>query len=125
MLADLDKLVHRAHTTQYSPVANGHVTCHLRIVTCNAIITHKTIMRKVAIRHDQAIFSDHGFVTVLCTTVDRYEFTDGRIVANKYVRVFTLELKILRYGCDNRPREYPAVLPDTGAFHDRDIGTYP
>src|SRR4030095_9745830 len=121
MLPDLHELVNSAHSANDRPVANRYMTRYLRVVTHYTIIAHKTIVCEMAIGHDQAILPDHGFITILGTTVYGYEFTDRGSIAYIYVGVFTLEFQILRDCCDNGAGEYPAVLPDPCSLHDRYI----
>ena len=92
MLTNFYKLVNGAHTTDNSPVANRYMPCHLRIITGNTIITHQTIMRKMAIRHDQAVFANHRFITILRTTVYCNKFTDGCTITYIYIGILALEL---------------------------------
>ena len=85
MGTDGHKLVYSTHATDNSPIADGNMPCHLCIITGNAIITHKTIVGKMTIGHDKAIFSDNSFIPVFCTAVHCNKLTDGGTIA--YINV--------------------------------------
>ena len=58
MLANFYKLVYGTHTGQDGIITNGYVAGHLGIIAHDTIIANNTIMRKMAVGHDQAILSD-------------------------------------------------------------------
>lgn len=125
MAPDIDKLVYSAHAPDYGPVADRHVTGYLTIITHNAVISHNTVVGKMAIGHDQAVLADHRFFPVLGTPVNGYKFPDRSTITDIYIGIFALEFQVLRYGCNNRPRKDPAILANPRSFHDRNIGANP
>src|SRR6185503_18655617 len=101
------------------------MTCHLCVITHDAVIANNTIMSKMAISHDQAIAADHRFFPVNCTTINGYKLTDNCIVANNHLGIFALELQVLWNGSDNSPGKNAAVFTNSCPFHDRNIRAYP
>ena len=93
MLPDFYKLMYRTHTSQDGIIANGNMTCNLGIITHDAIIANNTIMRQVAIGHDQAVFANSCFPAVFCTTVNGYKFPDRCIVANYHNGIFIFKFR--------------------------------
>src|SRR5436190_6537951 len=118
MLADINELVNGSHTPNDRPVTNGHMASHLRIVAHDTVVTNNTVMGKMAIGHDQAVFANDRLISCLGATVHSYKLTYGRTISYKYIGIFPLEFKILRDRGYHRPWKYPAISPDTGAFHD-------
>jgi hypothetical protein len=84
-----------------------------------------TVVRNVAIRHDQAIVAHNRAPSVFGTAMDGYEFPDGGSITNHNSCFFFFKLKILRCCCDDRAREDAAVFTDPCAFHDGDIASDP
>src|SRR5678816_330367 len=125
MRSNIDKLVYGAHSPQNRPVANGDMSGHLGIVAHYTVITNYAIMRQVAIRHYQAIFPNHGFLSHFCSSVDCYVFADRSIISNANGRIFTLEFKILRNGGDNGSGKNATIFSDARTFHDGYIRTDP
>jgi hypothetical protein len=125
VLPDLYKLVHSAHAANDRPVANGHMTRNLGVIAGNAIVANETIMGKMAIGHDEAVLTDHRLVTILGAPVHGHELPYGSPIPNEYIRVFSLELQVLRNRGDHSTRKNAAVPPDPRPFHDRNIRTDP
>src|ERR1043165_3465221 len=115
------KLMNCTHTSDYSPVADHYMTCYLRVITDDTVIANHTIMSKMTISHDQAIFPYFCFVCFLSAAVDSYKFPDSCIITNKYIGVLTLEFQVLGYCSYYSTRKNPAIFTDPGSFHDGNI----
>ena len=125
MRADLDELVHRAHAREDRPFTDSNMTRYLGVVARYAVISYDTVVREMAIRHDQAIFADDGLVPFLGSPVYRNKLADRGTITDNYVGILALELEVLRDGRDHGAGEDPAVLADPGTFHNSYIGTDP
>ena len=113
------------HTGQDGPFANDHMSGYLGIIAHDHIITNNTVVGKMGVCHDQAIFSNGGLFPVGRTTVHRNKFTDGGIIANHNRRIFAMEFQILRNGCNHRTRKNAAVFADPRTLHNCYIGADP
>src|ERR1043166_3653726 len=110
MLTDFYKLVKGTHTTKNCPVCNHNMSRNLRIIAHDAIVSNTAIMRDMTIGLDKTVATNCCFFPVLCSAINRYKFTNGSIVTNKYVGIFTLEFQILWNGSNDRTWKNPAVL---------------
>jgi hypothetical protein len=118
MRTNVYKLVYSTHAPKYGPIANSDMSGHLRIVAHNAVVTHNTIMRQVAVSHYQTVFPNHGLLLILCSPIHSYVLTNSCIVADNHNGVFTLKFHILRYRRNDRTRKYPAILSYACTLHD-------
>jgi hypothetical protein len=125
MGAYFDELVDGAHASQDHPIAHDHMSGHLGIVAEDTVIPDDTIVCDMAIGQDHAIFTHLGRPAIPGTPVDRYEFTDGGIIAYFYGSLFSVKFKVLRISRYDSSRIDPAILSDAGPFHDRYITSYP
>ncbi len=66
---------------RHRPVAHHHMSCHLRIVAQDAIVSNNTVMCNVAVRHDKAIVADLRCPAVATAAIDGHEFTEANLVA--------------------------------------------
>src|SRR6185295_2952879 len=125
MWSHVDELMYRAHAPQNSPVTDRHVTRYLRVIAHDAIIAYGTIMRKMAICHEETIFSDYCLVFHFCSPIHRYKFADRGIIPDENGRIFALVFHILGNRSDDGSGKNAAIFPDTCAFHDRYIRADP
>ena len=91
MPANLYKLVNGTHSTQNCIISNRYMARNLCISDLYAMVAHNTIMRQVAISHNQAVIADDGLFPVHCAPVNGNKLTDCCIISNYYPAVFALE----------------------------------
>src|ERR1700750_871715 len=108
MFAYSYKLMNGTHTTQYGIIFNDNMTSYLGIIAHHAIIANNTIVGEVTIGLNQAIAANGGFFPVLGSAINRYKFPNCCVISDENIRIFTLKLKILRYGGNDSSRENPA-----------------
>ena len=117
--------MNRGHPGQDHIVSNCDMAGKGTVIREDTVIPDYTIVRNMAIGHDQTIVTDNGLTAVYCASVDGHVFSYGGVIADFGSRLFVLELEILRYGRYYRTRKNVAVLSDTGTFHDGHVGSDP
>ena len=83
------------HACENDVIANIHVAGQGAVVRENTTVTHITIVRNVAIGHDQTIFANDRFLSVHSATVHGHTFTNGCVIANDGVGFLAIVLKVL------------------------------
>ena len=87
------------------------------VVADDTVIADETVVRQVAVGHDETVLANPWWSSGPCCPVDGDKFADGGIVADLHGGLFPV-FQILRNGGDHGAGKYAAVLADAGAFHD-------
>src|SRR5690554_4831512 len=104
-------------------IVNNHFSCQLCRISHDYMVTQHTIMRDMAVSHNQAIVPDNGFTPGNGSPVDGHEFPYGCIVADNGKCLFSSEFQVLGNGAYHCPGKDTTVFTDSCTFHDPHVGT--
>src|SRR3954469_18807350 len=105
MCAYFTELLNSNHSCQYHVVAYGNMTCQCGIVRKYAVVAYFTVMRNMAVSHDEAVAADYCFLFVSGTSVYGNILPDSGVISYFGNSVFSGKLQILWNCRYNRARE--------------------
>jgi hypothetical protein len=103
-------------------IVHLHLAGELGAVRHDDMIIQDTVVRHVAVSHDEVIIADDGLALAESTAVDGDELTEDVIVADEGPGLFAVELQILRDRADNGGGEDMTVLAQFGIAADSSVG---
>ena len=87
-----------------------HLAGKLGAVRHDDMIMQDTVVRHVAVSHDEVIIADDGLALAERTAMDGDELAEDVIVADESPGLFAVELQVLRDSADDGGGEDMAVL---------------
>ena len=99
---------------------NVAASCNFATVTYNHAVVQLYVVADVYTFHDEVVSSDDSLPAGMCGAVDDHVLTDNVVVAYNKFRIFTLEIKILRYGSQYGALVHCVAPPHAGSVHDAD-----
>jgi len=88
----MNKLVDGAHAPKDHPVSHDDMSCHLRIIAKDTVIPDNTSCA-IGYRPGSCSYYHFSRPAIPGAPVNRYEFTDGGIVAYFYGSLFSVKLR--------------------------------
>jgi hypothetical protein len=106
VLADAAELVHRRAGTDVRVVLDRHVAAERRVRAEDRVAADMAVVRHVDVRHQQVVIADRRLAAAAGgAAVDRREFADGVVRADRQPGALTVILEVLRREADRRHRE--------------------
>lgn len=112
MSADMSELVHEGAAADDGEVIYFHLAGELSGIGHDDVIMQDTVVRYVAVCHDEVVIADYGLTFAGCTAVDSHELTEHAVIADDGPGLFAAELEILRHTTDDGVREHMAVIAE-------------
>ena len=107
--------MHGRKAAQYGVIFDMDMTCQLRIVGKNRVVTYLAIMRKMHIGHHPVVVAEPGNAGILHgAKIECAEFPNSIAIANFQSRRFSCILFVLRRCAERSKLENPVVAPDGG-----------
>ena len=72
--------------------------------------------------HQEVVVTQNGLATSMSTAVDNHVLTDGIVVADHYLTLFTGKVEILWEGSDNGCLEHLIIITHASTVHDAHEG---
>src|SRR5690606_33512243 len=106
-------------------VTNFHMAGNTAAINNDNVIAYNAVVRNMGGCHNQTVFSELSIAECFGTAVDGHRFADGSTVANDYLSIFAIKLKILRNSRNYSSGKNAAVLSNACAIHDGHVGSDP
>lgn len=112
MRANMRELMHERSSADDGVVIHNDLARQLRGVGHNDIIMQDTVVRHVAVSHNEVVVANDGFSLARRSAMDCDELTEDTVVADDSVCLLAAELEILRYAADHGVRKDMTIIPD-------------
>src|SRR5690606_19264079 len=119
---NIHKLLHRYQPGEYYAITDGDMSGKGGAVRKNTIVANDTVVRHVAIGHDEAVGTNFGHATICGTSIDGNTFSDCGVITNNSKGFFSFVLEVLRDGRDYCSRKYSAIFTYASSLHNRNVG---
>jgi hypothetical protein len=118
--------VNKRTSANNCPIIDISLSRHSNITGENAVVAYATIMCNMYIRHDEAVVTYYGSISLAGSraAIDGHTLPDSCIVSNDDVALFSMELEILGFCSDYGTGENFAIFTYSDIIKNSGIRSY-